>query len=84
MFKTIYIIKTKKSTNVPWNNSVSLIRFRVSISWMAYTSITTKTEIPSNAAAMDRLDGSAATKRIECPLVFRFGIRFGVTLEASK
>jgi hypothetical protein len=51
---------------------------------MAYTSITTKTEIPSNAAAMDRLDGSAATKRIECPLVFRFEIRFGVTLEASK
>ena len=65
-------------------NGIRLIRFRVSNSWMAYTSITTKTENPSNIAAVDRSNGSAATKRIECPLVFRFEIRFGVTLEASK
>ncbi len=78
MFETNIILKTKKGTNVPLQNTVSLIRFRVSISWMAYTSITTKAEDPSNMTTMDLLDRSTATKRIECPLVFGFEIKGSV------
>ena len=64
-------------------STLSLIRFRVSVSWMDYTPVTTKTEDPSNMTTMDRLDRSTATKRIECPLVYVFEIkRSDVTLEA--